>query len=842
MKISIDGNEIEFEGKPTLLDVARENGIPIPSLCDHPRLIPFSGCRLCLVQIKGRSGFLPACSTDCEDGMVVKTQSPRIRRLRKQILELILSEHPNACLICREKESCDDFKSTIRKVGEVTGCVLCPNNGRCELQALVSELGLDRVGFPSRYRDLEVRRSDPFFDRNYNLCILCGRCVRICREVRGPSILTFIQRGPDTVIGAAMDRPMLEAGCQFCGACVDVCPTGALTEKSMKYEGLPEAKTRSICPLCSLGCRMEVNTRGNRVLYSRPADDGPVNRGQACVKGRFLFKEVVHSPRRINRPLVRKRKEWEETDWETALALIAERLKTYRPEQIALVESAQSSCEEAYVIRRLAADILKTKNLLRPQEFSPIGMYSRLLTGNGLQPSLNHDASALAEADTIVMLGSGIVTAQPLVWLEVLQAVRQGAELIVASPARNPIVERFASAWHQLRPGSELHFLTGLSRFLEMRDDHASGEDRPGGAEFAAALESLDLEELIRETGLGREALEAMSGRLAAARAGVFLFGAETAARPDGDSVLTALWNLGLQIRGRLIPLGLEANERGLLELDRGMDRKWAPAEEVIQKISDKTIKALYLTGPLKLPSRSKPEFLVVQSSHWNEAAEAAHVVLPAASFGEEEGIYVNPEGRIQHSRKILESPKDVRPGWWILTGLAQQWKRPGWAFSKTGDIWKDIRAELSAFKKVTAKFIRHGGEAHILESSPGKLRYLEFEPPGSAPRATKKYPLLLVHAADPDSYRGLPLSQEDKGFRLLREESGFRLNPEDAARYELQEGDDITVKSPMGTWPGKARFDENAMPGTLFSALAAFRFTDQRAAHVLPVELKRGS
>jgi len=225
MKVIIDGKSIETDSKRTILDIARDNGISIPSLCDHPELIPFTGCRLCLVQIEGKRGFLPACSTEPEEGMKVKTQTPKLRRLRKQILELILSEHPNACLICQEKENCDEMKSTIRKVGEATGCVLCPNNGRCQLQDVVEEIGIERVHFPSVYKNLEVQRGDPFFDRNFNLCILCGRCVRICREVRGLSTLTFIQRGPETVVGTALDRSLRDSNCQFCGACVDVCPT-----------------------------------------------------------------------------------------------------------------------------------------------------------------------------------------------------------------------------------------------------------------------------------------------------------------------------------------------------------------------------------------------------------------------------------------------------------------------------------------------------------------------------------------------------------------------------------------------------------------------------------------
>ncbi len=208
MKIFIDGKEIEAVEKKTILEVARTNQIPIPSLCDLPQLDPFTGCRLCLVQIKGKRGYLPACNTIVEDGMQVNTRTPRLRKLRKQILELILIEHPNACLICLEKENCDEYKSTIRKVGEVTGCVLCPNNNRCELQKVVQEIKLDKVSFSSNYRELEIKRNDPFFDRNYNLCILCGRCVRICHEVRGLSTLAFIRRGSETVVGTDV-----RAGC-----------------------------------------------------------------------------------------------------------------------------------------------------------------------------------------------------------------------------------------------------------------------------------------------------------------------------------------------------------------------------------------------------------------------------------------------------------------------------------------------------------------------------------------------------------------------------------------------------------------------------------------------------
>ena len=262
MNLLIDGRAAAAEAGTTILAAAREKGVDIPSLCDHPRLEPFAGCRLCLVEIKGMKGPVPACATRVGEGMDVTTSSPALASLRKNILALLLSEHPSACLICSEKSSCDDLKSTIRKVGEVTGCVLCGNNGRCRLQEVVRSVGLEGLEFPAVRRPREVLRNDPFFDRDDALCILCGRCVRVCHEVRGASVIAFVSRGSASVIGTPFDKTLRDSGCQFCGACVDVCPTGALQERAVRPEPLPDRRGPGRLP--SLSGRLRARARDQR--------------------------------------------------------------------------------------------------------------------------------------------------------------------------------------------------------------------------------------------------------------------------------------------------------------------------------------------------------------------------------------------------------------------------------------------------------------------------------------------------------------------------------------------------------------------------------------------------
>ena len=320
ISITINGKRIRARKGDKVLRIAAREGIKIPSLCYHKDLTPFGGCRLCIVEVKGKKAPLTACTLNAEDGMVIKTNTPKLRKLRRFTLELILSEHPNACLICERESDCRDFQECIKKSAVTFGCKSCPQNENCDLQDLVNELNIKTIPFEFRYRNLEVERYDPFFDRDYNLCILCGRCIRVCGEIRHAHTLEFQHRGQDTLVGTAFDLPHLESGCQFCGACVDVCPTGALRDRFSRYEKPADRSVKTTCALCSIGCTINLNVSDNKITCSTPRNDA------ICVRGRFGIAPLVNHPKRVTKPMVKKDGQHVEVEWEQALEFVGNKL------------------------------------------------------------------------------------------------------------------------------------------------------------------------------------------------------------------------------------------------------------------------------------------------------------------------------------------------------------------------------------------------------------------------------------------------------------------------------------------------------------------------------------
>src|SRR5512138_615127 len=455
LQISINGRSLSVEKGKTILQVARANGIDIPTLCDFPGLPSHGSCRMCIVEIEGRSNTPTACTTLVEDGMVVQTESPTVRALRTELFKLLLSEHPSSCLFCPEKSHCDDCMVTLRKSGVTTGCRSCPQDGQCQLQVLVDRFGLTEVGYPVRYRMLPVQRNDPFFDRDYNLCVLCERCVRACEENHFSSTLTLTSRGTDAIVGTAFGQSHLEAGCSFCGACLEVCPTGSLSEKTRKWDGMPERTVSTTCPLCSAGCQIDLLVKNDMVIGSLPAHANGSD--MLCVKGRFGITELVNHPTRLQQPRIVNGEGSSPVAWDAAIATAAEKISACDPGKYGMLISADCSNETLYVAQKFVREVVSSNHL----RTSSTAVYGDSLHALRRLYGFAQPLSVLREADVILCLGFDGKYAQSVVDVELQRAKNAGARLITFN-AREHSLSKAADEWLQPAPDEEADVLEML--------------------------------------------------------------------------------------------------------------------------------------------------------------------------------------------------------------------------------------------------------------------------------------------------------------------------------------------------------------------------------------------
>lgn len=360
--LTIDGKHVKTCPGDKVLDAAHNAGIDIPTLCSHPELEPHGSCRLCVVEIEGVRGFPTSCTTPAAEGMVVKTTTPEVIELRKNILKLLLSGHTSPCLVCPHKEPCEKYRPRPTKSGRVTRCATCGNRDFCELRKLCEEHEIDDLKLPIIYKNIAVERDDPFMDRDYSLCVLCGKCVRICRKLHGKAAIDFIGRGKDVRIGTVFHRGHTESGCVFCGACIDICPTGALADRFAKWHGLPDKTENTTCILCPVGCSVGLKMKEGKVVGS--ASTALTKEARICAIGRFVLPQVMENPARLRSHKIRVADGVRKASYEEAVEEATGKFASFSGSQFTLIAHSSATREESYVLKKFTEKVMKSEHFI----------------------------------------------------------------------------------------------------------------------------------------------------------------------------------------------------------------------------------------------------------------------------------------------------------------------------------------------------------------------------------------------------------------------------------------------------------------------------------------------
>jgi len=672
--LTIDGKKVEAGEGDTILLAAGKAGIYIPTLCNLPQLPPFGGCRMCLVKVDGMKKYVPSCATPVRDGMVVHTNIEELNRLRRNILELILSEHPSACIVCSDREECFKYHREPTKAGRITGCRFCPVRDECELYEVAKYLGIDEIRVPVEYRNMQLKRDEPFIERDYDMCILCGRCVRTCDEIRGVHAIDFTHRGHETVIGTSFDEPLIESGCIFCGACVDVCPTGALSEKRTKWGGTADNTVQTTCALCPVSCSLDIEVKWDSIIKSLPSVG---EESGLCVKGRFTVPILVDHPDRLRYPMIREDGVLKPVSWDEAIEYAAGKLKSYRPEEVAFIITPWMTNEGAYAAQKTAramgTDNMGIASVMAAPSMDVFFGSAHLKKGN---------IADIENADAVIIAGTDLNLSAPVLLAHIYRAKKKGAKVAVVDN-------------HARKLPLYIDMSVSPENYLSFFGEVAEAVKKGGEAKKAT--------EATRLAGM-------MDGKVC------IIFGDGIFSGGGGKEVLAVLSDIALSLDATLLPAWDGGNTQGVM--DAGCMTGWLPgcrplSDEDARKrigkffgaelpdrgsnpIYDCTgIKAMYLTQPVTgVPENV--EFLILQDVYQSELADMADVIFPAAAFTEEEGTVTALDGSIKPIARCT-APADMSMEDWAIFSRLSSAMGHDFGYRNAGDILKEMKLCMTA-------------------------------------------------------------------------------------------------------------------------------------------------
>lgn len=750
---SIDGQIVKVRRRQTVLDAATKAGIYIPTLCHLENLEPYGGCRLCVVEVQDMKGHPTACTTPLAPGMVVRTNTPELQKLRKEILEFTLSEHPFTCLVCRDKKECTDFMHTTRKVSTITGCNFCTSNGDCELQELVDFLDLKDMKFPITYRGIPPVHDNPFYSMDYNLCVLCGRCVRICNEERNSHVLAFVERGNTTLVGTAFNESQAEAGCEFCGACVDVCPTGSISGKMGKWRGNPDKSVSTTCVICPVACDMNVNTREGKIIQIGPKPGKRTGPHQLCLRGKFLPTELNDHPSRITTPLIRKDHKWAEVSWKEALEYTSQKLQSHKGNKFGLIASGQDTLEDNYILQKFSRKVMNSNHVDMHGSY-PLRAIPELIH----KFRMHHTPAGLADiekADTILLLGLDASVSHPLLENRIRKAFRAGKKVI--SLAANP---------------------TRTSTFVTTELQYQTGEEE-------SLLLLLRKEELLSD--------------LTESRIVTMVAGDELFRQSYSANILQELFSLHATLskdrRCTILFPGFEGNlySNALLGVHPAYLPGFQPihpkdagktCNEMILNTGENGISAMMVLGDLPPhPGLDKLDFLVQCNMFKTDMSEFADVLLPVPDFLESEGHILSLDGRLKKVNRAALPPGQVLSIAGIVKALAKAMGEDGFS-QNPAEIFKEIKPFL---------------EFRDRKTGPLKIELNPREEILKSPAKENGFPVNLMLRYNHFRYRGNALNTLVPDLESINGKGDLGLSDSLMVKLKVKTGDRVRIVSEHG-------------------------------------------
>lgn len=631
VNLTIDGQPVQVPEGTTVLQAAEAAGIKIPTLCNHPALKPFGGCRLCLVEVQGSRTLQPSCTLPVNEKMVVLTQTEKVKTARKFVLTLIFSDRNHFCPYC-----------------QVSG-------GDCELQNAALNEGMANWPYQPNWRPYPVDASHPFFVLDQNRCILCHRCVRACGQLVGNFTLGIEERGSSSMLVADTGLPLGESSCISCGTCVSVCPTGALIERHSAYQGHEDQmdETHTLCVGCSVGCGVTVFTRDNRMVRILGDWNAPVNGGILCKKGRFLPLEDQRE--RITTPMVKKDGALQPVSWEEAFAQIAAQMKptsTAAQNDIAAIASPRLPVEALAIFKELFSTCLGSETVVCLEETPTAALSTQLAAEKG---PFGADLDALKAADCVVLFGANLKESHPVTSSFIKRNLPNGARLVVIDRQDNGLAP-VANVVLKATMGSDLDILSGIEAGL-VKLGLTDGDGLAAEAQLAQAAVV---------TGLAEVDLLAAAGMLGVAEKPAIVYGKEAAGQ-GGLALLRELTQLSAQAQAALIGIQGSANTLAAAQLDLDQSFHINGQRAVYVALGDDEPAADLIDSLKQTP------FLAVQASYASPLTEMAHVVLPVEMWAEQEGHYLNLEGRLQKANRALTAPAGVWSNDAVLQTLASR-------------------------------------------------------------------------------------------------------------------------------------------------------------------------